>query len=545
MANHDCTNSGCNGYAYFGISLTCQCCFKPSFLECIQTRKEISDLLDAIGLSGSSKPTTIPEQQQLINKIKNSLFTPNSVFEFVCVRCKANGNRFITAAEQQNEQSSKLREISIELAEMKKMYNESNSKLSREVENANQLAAKIKQMDTQLKLYADTIQQLNAEIERVKIVNNELNSKVNNYNSNTNGIGAAAMDTDQSSSSVFESYNASICASINSSLSEMCTRLENRMAIQYRDVFDAITVGDPRKRKAPGNTNSLNIDASSFTPQTPTVTAPLANSTNELEPPEEKIVPKPFRSIYQIYVSKFKNNTTTEKIINHVITKSSCKNRDSFSVELMVGPKENVHKLSYVSFKITTCSENVYEAILKEEVWAPSFTATPFSPQNHHTKNTAKYNKNGKKQNSSKSQTPARMNPSHRNERQASGDSSHQRRVTFEENNRTSNANQQNTTPRSSRSNRTNSSGNKTPISITPAGKQSNVSTSAAQMQRNVMQHPAFFGMPGQPYNVMQPLYYPLQQQQMFQQPQTFHQQQQAPNLQRQRQYQQQQMQQL
>lgn len=108
-------------------------------------------------------------------------------------------------------------------------------------------------------------------------------------------------------------------------------------------------------------------------------------STDELEPPEEKTKPKPFRSVYQIYVSKFKNNTTTNKIIKHVIDKSEVKNPDLFSVELLVKPKENIQKLSYVSFKISTCSEKVYEAFLNENVWSLNFTATPFLDQKQQT----------------------------------------------------------------------------------------------------------------------------------------------------------------
>ena len=153
----------------------------------------------------------------------------------------------------------------------------------------------------------------------------------------------------------------------------------------------------------------------------------VVQTSNELEPPIEKNKPKPSRSVHEIYVSKFKNDTTTEKIIQHVITKSTVKNRDLFSVELLAKPNGNVQKLSYVSFKITTCSETVYEAILKEEIWAPNFTAAPFSKQKLQSKNA---NENKSKQ--SHLQTPVRMN-SRRNER--SNASSRKRNVKFVEEN--------------------------------------------------------------------------------------------------------------
>lgn len=107
------------------------------------------------------------------------------------------------------------------------------------------------------------------------------------------------------------------------------------------------------------------------------------------------------------------------------MNKLSVKNRDVFSVELLAKPKENLQKLSYVSFKITTCSENAYEAILKEDVWAPNFTAVPFSKQKPQIKNA-----NENKQKQTRVQTPVRSN-SRRIEKSSA--SSRKRRVKFDE----------------------------------------------------------------------------------------------------------------
>lgn len=320
---------------------------------------------------------------------------------------------------------------------------------------------------------------------------------------------------------MLQSYNAAICESIGTSIGTMFARIENSLATQYRDIMDKLNDGDQRKRKTPNDTNGLNAGASSFMPQSTTTTTIPSSvnvlSSNELEPPVEIIKPKPFRSFHQIYVSKFKNDTTAERIIQHVINKSTIKNRELFSVELMAKPNGNVQKLSYVSFKITTCSESVYEAILKEDVWAPNFKATAFSKQKSQTKYA---NENKPKQ--LNSQTPVQMN-SRRNEK--SGASSRKRRVKFNDNR---NSNQQNGTPRSSRVLR---SSNSTPAKNLPSGNHSNATTIPTQMHGNVSQ-PNFFGIPGQSHNIMQPMYYPVHQQQMFHQPLMYRQQQQRTPIQ-------------
>lgn len=350
-------------------------------------------------------------------------------------------------------------------------------------------------------------------------------SKSNHSEINGN---AAAMDTDQallSSSSVLQTYNEAICNSVNSSLATLVTRIESSLSSQYCSLLEALGNNDVRKRKTPNDLNGLNNGTPSFTPQSNATTSSLFNAqpSNELEPPEEKIKPKQFRSIFEIYVSKFKNDTTAEKIIQHVIKTSTIKNRDLFSVELLTKSRENVKKLSYVSFKITTCNEKAYEAILKEEVWEPNFKAIPFSDQKSQTKG-ASASEIKPKQLNSNLQTPMSMK-SHRNEK--SGDNPRKRQVKFNVDTQNINANQQNVTPLSSRTNRTVSSNNKTPVTNVPSGN----NTYATQIHGNVLQQPAFFGIPGQTHNTMQPIYYPIHhqhQQHMFQHPQMY-QQQQAP----------------
>lgn len=523
MANHDCVTNGCKGLEYFGLNLTCQCCFKPTFVECIKTLREIYEISDAFGLNKPENTVSIPEQQQIVNKIKNTIFASRSVFEFVCVKCKSVGNRFIMAADKTKEHSTKIQEISQELNEFKKMYTDTNNKLMREQQNANELSAKLQQAESNIQRYVQNACELNAEVQRLTIINNDLQQQIGHSNHSDMNANGTSMDTDQIplSSALLQSHNAAICESVNSSLTAFVARIESSLDSQYRSLLEAFNVDDSRKRKVPQDTNGIHSGSSLFSSQATTFPATNANvrSSNVLEPPEEKTKPKQVRSIYEIYVSKFKNDTTTEGIVQHVMSKSTVKDRDLFCVDLLTKSKEDVGKLSYVSFKITTCSEKAYEAILKEDVWAPKFTAVPFSKQKPQTKQ----NKENK-QKQSQWRTPVRTN-SRLNEK--SGVSSRKHRVKFDVNNHTNNANQQNATPRSSRVSRTISSGGKTPQTNLSAG----LNTLGGHMHGNVLHQPAFFGMPGLTHNVMQPMYYPQHQQQAFQQPQLFQQQQQPPSM--------------
>lgn len=127
------------------------------FLECIQTRKEIVELMDAFDFGGLAIMSSFSGQQQLANKIKNSLFAPNSVFEFVCMNCKSSGNRFITATETQKEYTSKINELSGELDNTKKLLNDVSNTLSKETMNSNDLATKLSQAKTLIQQANDTV----------------------------------------------------------------------------------------------------------------------------------------------------------------------------------------------------------------------------------------------------------------------------------------------------------------------------------------------------------------------------------------------------
>lgn len=84
----------------------------------------------------------------------------------------------------------------------KKLYKETNNKLWREIENANQLATKVQNAEAQIQRYAVQLQQMNQEVQRLTIINNELHTKIDSSDDNVNRNGATSMEMDQVSSTV-------------------------------------------------------------------------------------------------------------------------------------------------------------------------------------------------------------------------------------------------------------------------------------------------------------------------------------------------------
>lgn len=93
--HHDCSN--CKGARFDGANLVCSRCLRPTFMECMDKRREVGELISIItnGLASqqsTTATTTTPRMKctRLVRSIK-SIFNVESVFEFVCPECKAKG----------------------------------------------------------------------------------------------------------------------------------------------------------------------------------------------------------------------------------------------------------------------------------------------------------------------------------------------------------------------------------------------------------------------------------------------------------------------
>ncbi|XP_055319547.1 dorsal-related immunity factor Dif-like [Sitodiplosis mosellana] len=80
------------------------------------------------------------------------------------------------------------------------------------------------------------------------------------------------------------------------------------------------------------------------------------------------------RSVYEIHISKCENTVTSTDITEH-ITEHTKATLDLFEVEQL---KSSNITDPHVCFKISTCSKQIYDEIMNEDLWAPRFCAREF-----------------------------------------------------------------------------------------------------------------------------------------------------------------------
>lgn len=86
------------------------------------------------------------------------------------------------------------------------------------------------------------------------------------------------------------------------------------------------------------------------------------------------------RNVYEIHVSKFDPDMTTDEIASHIIANTSIQSADVFSVTISASQKNNSSK-THIAFKISTFKKEYYEQIMSERLWAPHYIAREFIPQ--------------------------------------------------------------------------------------------------------------------------------------------------------------------
>lgn len=100
------------------------------------------------------------------------------------------------------------------------------------------------------------------------------------------------------------------------------------------------------------------------------------NSTHKLLPPNSEN--HDIKNVYEIHVSKFHPNTNVDDIIEHIISNTTVKNPDLFKVEKLMKKTAFKNEIKFISFKISTLKQGIYEKIMDENVWSPDFIARDF-----------------------------------------------------------------------------------------------------------------------------------------------------------------------
>lgn len=364
-----------------GINLTCQSCFKPCFFDCIKARNDVSALLDLLRVESLMPSLTAAQKNQFVSTFK-SIFGSHTLFGFSCVACRS---KIVGSGHFNAENIELKRKINSMETEAKKTNSDFTDKLSKEKSNADELSYHLQQANTAIQQKDEMIRQLSEEVATLKISNTnsqaELNQSMadresltaalNDLQTKLNAMSASHMDTDGPSSS--DAHNQCIEFMSNKFASIVSTFSEQILCHVTAECNKVAYMVNSANAHQGGNDNLAQSVAGQST---------SSAQIEELQPPDEVISNKNQKGIFEIHVSKFRNSTTSEQIVNHVLSRTPIDSPELFSVELLIGAKDIVERKSYISFKISTCSAKVYEAIMNEEVWAPNFIARDYSKSN-------------------------------------------------------------------------------------------------------------------------------------------------------------------
>lgn len=119
--DHICGERPCIMGKYNGAYFRCSRCSNKVYCDCLEKRKEVVQLLNALkNLNPYSTPTTI----QL--KIK-AIFSNESVFEFICNKCKNEENPYEIIARIKTESKKKINEREMEKNMLKEKIRETEA----------------------------------------------------------------------------------------------------------------------------------------------------------------------------------------------------------------------------------------------------------------------------------------------------------------------------------------------------------------------------------------------------------------------------------
>lgn len=96
--------------------------------------------------------------------------------------------------------------------------------------------------------------------------------------------------------------------------------------------------------------------------------------------------------LLSIYVGRFETHITSIDIASHIMGRTKIKDKRLFNVEQLIGQKNEMKQKTFVSFKISTLSDDIYKMLLNNDVWGPNQSARPFKTDSPKFMNRRDYN---------------------------------------------------------------------------------------------------------------------------------------------------------
>lgn len=363
--DHECGERPCNVGKYSGAYLLCSRCSKKYYGECLDQKKEVVQLLNA--LKNCNQHGTPSGLQVKIKAILHS----ESLFEFICVKCKTEGNPYDII--------NRLK------AEAQKI-----------------MMAKDQEYSQLMEKYKDTEKTTNELIEKIVILESgNLNTEmqVDQNEDNKDGTNEISMEISR--------QNKKLLENINDNMMIMSSDIEARIKLEFEKLQQAIqkqmnAPEQDRKRKKATNGNNNNIE-------TPNINIQNKDKINKLKPP--KIEENEERDIYEIHIARFDIKTTEKDIETFIMDKTKIKYKDTFKVIKIKGRIDDETK-NYTAFKVTTLNSDVYKQVINPKIWEPEFTARDYKPKitkyNRFERNEGRTNNNNNARKPAGEDTPRR-----------------------------------------------------------------------------------------------------------------------------------------
>lgn len=351
MSDHKCNELGCKGQKYAGLNITCGMCLMPCYFECISNRSEVVHLFRQMNINN------IPENdQKKINeehlKIK-SLFGVNSVFEFVCPSCKGESTLYDIFKKFGDDLKQKNEDLEKKNKDLTKKNTKANSEV-RELKSKlnDKESQQIQQVNHDTNDFEQEIATLKSQFEQKK---SDIEKSIDELN--------MALTTQQSQ---FEKFKEDTDNNFKCSVEllkkiSLCVsdQEDNDDENDDTDLFNAPSQMNRDSRRDPGfhDENSRQKqykDNYQFSrPSTSNQrNSHQANSNNRTE-------------LREIYISPFQTSVQCDDIIRFILNKTKIKDSSIFSVQRLGGYDR---MRSYVSFRVSTLNNDVYKAILSNEL---------------------------------------------------------------------------------------------------------------------------------------------------------------------------------
>lgn len=252
-------------------------------------------------------------------------------------------------------------------------------------EIAKKYKATIKAQEDQLTQINNMVEKFNLELtEKDKIVSGYV-KKVNELEANLHSINKKTDDdnnmeyedgttknyvTFDEMQRMFDLYGESILRKVDEKIVTI-TDNNNEQATKRKKPNNTI----PDARSAQGESLSQNIIGNMANMSSRENFPIRLVRTNNLKPPPIKTRAK--KSIYEVFVTKFDKSVTATDISNHIMENTDIITPELYKVELITSLKRN-QEVDYISFKVSTFGENIYNAVMDEKLWAPNYVARDF-----------------------------------------------------------------------------------------------------------------------------------------------------------------------